>query len=159
MNEASSYIISEQDYKSGDQFGGANSSYSYNYDQYFKLMKKESEDLEMFINKIINEYNNNKIDEFEAILYGVLATGQDPSKVPILFEILKISILDKDKQTILLSYNKKKRIKMLNKYSNKDVLTQIEQKIKYIKNYLFVIFYIFCKQIIYNGLLSKISEI
>jgi hypothetical protein len=101
-------------------------------------MKKESENLEMFnlykmiLNKIINEYNkNNKIDEFEAIVYGALATGQDPSKVPILLEILKISILDKDKQTILLSYNKKKRIKMLNKYSNKDVLTQIEQKIKY----------------------------
>jgi hypothetical protein len=159
--EVSNYIVSEQDYnnllydvnKSGDQSGnqsgdqsgdqsggksGANNNYSYNYDEFFKLMKKESENLEMFnlykmiLNKIINEYNkNNKIDEFEAILYGALATGQDPSKVPILFEILKISILDKDKQTILLSYNKKKRIKMLNKYSNKDVLTQIEQKIKY----------------------------
>jgi len=124
--------------KSGDQSGGANTNYSYNYYEFFKLMKKESENLKMFnlykmiLNKIINEYNkNNKIDEFEAILYGALATGQDPSKVPILFEILKISILDKDKQTILLSYNKKKRIKMLNKYSNKDVLTQIEQKIKY----------------------------
>jgi hypothetical protein len=143
-SEASKYIISKKDYnnellkKSGDQFGGANNNYNYNYDEFFKLMKKESENLEMFnlykmiLNKIINEYNkNNKIDEFEAILYGALATGQDPSKVPILFEILKISILDKDKQTILLSYNKKKRIKMLNKYSNKDVLTQIEQKIKY----------------------------
>jgi hypothetical protein len=57
-------------------------------------MKKESEDLEIFnlykmiLNKIINEYtNNNKIDEFEAILYGALATGQDPYKVPILFSI------------------------------------------------------------------------
>jgi hypothetical protein len=160
-SEAYNYIISKEDYynllsnkfgdqsgdQSGNQFGGANNynnnnnnnnNYSYNYDEFFKLMKKESENLEMFnlykmiLNKIINEYNNNnKIDEFEAILYGALATGQDPSKVPILFEILKISILDKDKQTILLSYNKKKRIKMLNKYSNKDVLTQIEQKIKY----------------------------
>jgi hypothetical protein len=147
--EAEKYIISEKDYnnllslsnhQSPDQSGGANKSYrySYNYDEFFKIMKKESEDLEMFnlykmiLNKIINEYNkNNKIDEFEAILYGALATGQDPSKVPILFEILKISILDKDKQTILLSYNKKDRIKMLNKYNNKDVLTQIEQKIKY----------------------------
>ena len=121
-----------------NQSGGGNYSYSYNYDEFFKLMKKESEDLKMFnlykmiLNKIINEYNkNNKIDEFEAILYGALATGQDPSKVPILLEILKISILDKDKQTILLSYNKKDRKKMLDKYSNKDVLTQIEQKIKY----------------------------
>ena len=137
--EASNYIISKKDYNNLlsltiHQSGGSN----YDYDEFFKIMKKESEDLEMFnlykmiLNKIINEYNkNNKIDEFEAILYGALATGQDPYKVPILFEILKISILDKDKQTILLSYNKKDRIKMLNKYSNKDVLTQIEQKIKY----------------------------
>ena len=143
--EASNYIISKKDYNNLlsltiYQSGGSNYSYSYsyNYDEFFKLMKKESEDLQMFnlykmiLNKIINEYNkNNKIDEFEAILYGALATGQDPSKVPILLEILKISILDKDKQTILLSYNKKDRKKMLDKYSNKDVLTQIEQKIKY----------------------------
>ena len=77
-----------------NQSGGTNKSYSYNYDEFFKLMKKESDDLNMFnlykmiLNKIINEYNkNNKIDEFEAILYGALATGQDPYKVPILFSI------------------------------------------------------------------------
>jgi hypothetical protein len=109
-----------------------------NYDEFFKLKKKESEDWDMFnlykmvLNKIINDYkNNNKIDEFEAIVYGALATGQDPSKVPILLEILKIITFDKDKQTILLSYNKKERKKMLDKYSNKDVLTQIEQKLKH----------------------------
>ena len=101
-------------------------------------MKKESENLKMFnlykmiLNKIINEYNkNNKIDEFEAIVYGALATGQDPSKVPILLEILKIAILDKDKQTLFLSYNKNKRKKMLDKYNDKDVLMQIEKKLKY----------------------------
>ena len=147
--EAEKYIISEKDYnnllslsnhQSPDQSGGANKSYnySYDYDEFFKLMKKESDDLNMFnlykmiLNKIINEYNkNNKIDEFEAILYGALATGKDPSKVPILLEILKISILDKDKQTILLSYNKKERKKMLDKYSDEDVFKQIEQKLKH----------------------------
>ena len=112
--EATSYIISKEDYNnllSFNQSGGSN--YNYNYDEFFKIMKKESKDLEMFnlfkmiLNKIINEYNkNNKIDEFEAIVYGALATGQDPSKVPILLEILKIITFDKDKQTILLSYNK-----------------------------------------------------
>jgi hypothetical protein len=142
-SEASNYIISKEDYNNLlsltiNQSGGANNSYSYNYDEFLKLMKKEREDLEMFftyemfLNKIINDYkNNNKIDDFELIVYLALSIGQDPSKVPILFEILKIITLDKDKQTILLSYNKKERKKMLDKYSNKDVLTQIEQKIKY----------------------------
>ena len=123
-----------------NQSGGG--SYGYDYDEFFKLKKKESKDMEMFnlfkmvLKKIINEYKknnkiNNEIDEFEAIVYGALATGQDPSKVPILLEILKIITFDKDKQTILLSYNKKERKKMLDKYSNKDVLTQIEQKLKH----------------------------
>jgi len=109
-----------------------------NYDELFKLMKKKSENWEMFnlykmvLNKIINEYEkDNKIGEFEAILYGALVTGQDPLKVPILLEILKISILDKDKQTILLSYNIKERKKMLDEYSNKDVLTQIKKELKH----------------------------
>jgi hypothetical protein len=110
----------------------------YNYNEFFKLKKKESEDLEMFnlykmvLKKIINDYKkNNKIDEFEAIVYGALSIGQDPSKVPILLEILKITTFDKDKQTILLSNNRNKRKKMLDEYSDKDVLTQIEQKLKH----------------------------
>ena len=115
------------------QYGGSN------YDDFIKLMKKESEDIamfdyyQMFLNKIIKEYtNNNKIEfDLEFFVYLALVTGQDPSKVPILLEILKIITLDKDKQTIFLSYNKKERKKMLDKYSNKDVLTQIEQKIKH----------------------------
>ena len=122
-----------------NQSGGTNKSYSYNYDEFFKLKKRESDDIEMFdyykmyLDKIINEYtNNNKIEfDLEMIVYLALVTGQDPYKVPILLEILKIIILDKDKQTILLSYNKKERKKMLDKYSDEDVFKQIEQKLKH----------------------------
>jgi hypothetical protein len=122
-----------------NQSGGGN--YSYNYDEFFKLKKKESEDMEMFstykmfINKIINDYkNNNKIDEFELIVYLALSIGKDPSKVPILLEILKIKTFDKNYQIILLSNDRNKRKKMLDKYSNKDVLTQIEKKLKHFYN-------------------------
>jgi hypothetical protein len=117
-----------------NQSGGG----GYNYNDFFRLKKKESEDMEMFstyemfLNKIINDYKNkNKIDEFEVIVYLALSIGQDPSQVPILLEILKITTFDKDKQTILLSNNRNKRKKMLDEYSDKDVLTQIEQKLKH----------------------------
>jgi hypothetical protein len=144
--EASSYIISKEDYnnllsnKSRDQSGGANNNHNYNYDEFIKLKKKESENEEMFsyykslLDKIINEYtNNNKIDEsnFQFIVYLALATGQDPSKVPILLEILKIITLDKDKQTSLLSKNINKRKQMLDEYSEKNVLTLIKKELKH----------------------------